>query len=292
MKLTRHIALLPAGGEPQIPGFNQSTPATDNERATLEKGNSGSTMSRNFELLNQMGKSQVLMTQEVTPPSMPVAEVFTSMPPLEIDGMAREEITKLAHRVFLLAGPEAPRRVVFTGTESGNGSTWMCAHVGEILASQIARTVCVVDCNLRRPTLHDQFKVENHNGLSDALRGDGPLHQYTRQMRRNLWMVSCGADCETAVGLLTSDRMRKRLAELSNEFDYLLLDVASLNNSNHGIVLGSLTDGVVIVLKAHTTRRDSSREAIQSLQTANVRVLGAVLNQRTFPIPEKIYKRI
>jgi len=250
-------------------------------------------MSRNFELLNQMGKSQVLLTQEVPPaPTMPAPDMFVSTPALEIDGMAREEITKLVHRTFLLAGAESPRRVLFTGTESGNGTTWMCAHAGEILASQVGRTVCVVDCNLRRPTLHEQFKMQNHNGLSDALRADGPVRQYARQMRRNLWIMSCGADCETATDLLTSDRMRMRLTELANEFDYLLLDVASLNASNDGVVLGNLTDGAIIVLKAHSTRRDSSREAIQSLQAANVRVLGAVLNQRTFPIPEKIYKRI
>jgi Mrp family chromosome partitioning ATPase len=249
-------------------------------------------MSRNFELLNQMGKGQVLLTKEPPPASVPLPEVFASTPSLEIDGMAREEITKLVHRVFLLGGAESPRRVVFTGTESGNGTSWMCAHAAEILASQVARTICVVDCNLRRPTLHDQFKIQNHNGLSDALRGEGPVRQYARQMRRNLWMVSCGADSETASDMLTSDRMRLRLAELSSEFDYLLLDVASLNTSNHGIVLGNLVDGMVIVLKAHYTRRDTTRDIIQSVQAANVRVLGAVLNQRTFPIPENIYKRI
>lgn len=250
-------------------------------------------MSRNFELLNQMGKAQVLLTHEVPPPSIPETEVFTpSTPPLEIDGIAREEITKLVHRVFLLTGGEAPRRVVFTGTESGNGSTWMCAHTAEILASQVNRSVCVVDCNLRRPTLHDQFRVSNHHGLSDALRGEGSIRQYAVQMRRNLWLVSCGAESESANEMLTSDRMRSRLAELANEFDYLLLDVASLKSANHGIVLGQLVDGVVMVLKAHSTRRDSSRDFIQSLQAANVRVLGAVLNQRTFPIPEKIYRRI
>ncbi|HTZ98143.1 MAG TPA: CpsD/CapB family tyrosine-protein kinase [Terriglobales bacterium] len=247
-------------------------------------------MSRNFELLNQVGKGQVLLTKEVAPTNVPVPEVFA--PSLEIDGMAREEITKLVHRVFLLGGPEAPRRVVFTGTESGNGTTWMCAHAGEILASQTARTVCIVDCNLRRPCLHDQFKVQNHNGLADALRGDGPVRQYSRQMRRNLWIVSCGSECEPSADLLTSDRMKMRLTELANEFDYLLLDVASLNTSNHGIVLGNLVDGMVIVLKAHHTRRDTTRDVIQSIQGANVRVLGAVLNQRTFPIPENIYKRI
>jgi Mrp family chromosome partitioning ATPase len=134
--------------------------------------------------------------------------------------------------------------------------------------------------------------VKNHHGLADALLGDGPIRQYATQLRQNLWLVSCGASCENALGLLTSDRMRRRVAELSAEFDYVLFDVAPLNAANHGVVLGHLVDGVVLVLKAHASRRDSTRETIQSLQASKVKVLGAVLNQRTFPIPERIYNRL
>src|SRR5262249_2922811 len=147
------------------------------------------------------------------------------LPSLPIDGIARDEITKLVHRTFLLAGAEGPRRVVFTATESGNGGTWVCAHAAEMLASQVGRSVCIVDCNLKTPALHKQFMVPNHHGLADALVGDGPIRQYTTQLQKNLWLVSCGASSENAVGMLTSDRMRRRVAELSAEFDYVLFDV-------------------------------------------------------------------
>jgi hypothetical protein len=95
-------------------------------------------MSRNFELLNQMGKAVVLQPEVEAARPIPVAaDPSTFLPALEIDGIAREEITKLVHRTFLLAGAEGPRRVVFTSTESGNGGTWVCAHAGEMLASQV-----------------------------------------------------------------------------------------------------------------------------------------------------------
>jgi Mrp family chromosome partitioning ATPase len=248
-------------------------------------------MSRNFELLNQMGKG-VAFQPEAEPRPVPVAEVPSFLPSLAIEGIARDEITKLVHRTFLLAGAEGPRRVVFTATESGNGGTWVCAHAAEMLASQVNRSVCIVDCNLKAPSLHKQFMVPNHHGLADALQGEGPVRQYATQLQPNLWLVSCGASCEGALGLLTSDRMRRRVAELGAEFDYVLFDVGPLNGSNHAVVLGLLTDGVVVVLKAHTTRRDSTRDTIQGLQASKVKVLGAVLNQRTFPIPERIYNRL
>ncbi|MGA8150804.1 MAG: CpsD/CapB family tyrosine-protein kinase [Terriglobales bacterium] len=249
-------------------------------------------MSRNFELLNQIGKGPVVLQPEVEPNIVQSAEVYPPLPALEIDGMAREEVSKLVHRLFFLAGDEAPHCVVFTGTESGNGSTWMCVHAGAILASQVARSVCLVDCNLRSPALHKQLGVENQDGLGEALRGNDPIRRYAQQMSPNFWLVSGGASNDSAQEMLTSDRMRMRISELRSEFDYILLDVASLNTCNHATVLGSMTDGVALVLKAHSSRRDSASETIQELQASNVHVLGAVLNQRTFPIPERIYNRL
>jgi Mrp family chromosome partitioning ATPase len=86
--------------------------------------------------------------------------------------------------------------------------------------------------------------------------------------------------------------MRLRLAELRAEFDYVLLDVAALTDSNDAMLLGGSADGVVLVLKANTSRRESARKSMQDLENAKARVLGAVLNQRTFPIPQSIYNKI
>jgi hypothetical protein len=252
-------------------------------------------MSKNFELLYQMGKTPEMLHADAKPVLQTVAPVDLSQstPALEIDGVAREEVTKLVHRLFLSGVAEGPRHVVFSGTELANGCTWMCVRAAEILASQVGNSVCIVDCNLSSPSLHQQFGVENHYGLSDALVGEGPIRQYARQLsRQNLWLVSCGAATGDSQQLLASGRMRARISELRAEFDYVLLDVAPMNTSNHTMMFGSLLDGVVLVIKANTTRRDSAREAVQQLRASNVRVLGVVMNQRTFPIPESIYKRL
>jgi Mrp family chromosome partitioning ATPase len=86
--------------------------------------------------------------------------------------------------------------------------------------------------------------------------------------------------------------MHQRMSELRAEFDYVLLDVAPLNSSNHGRILGSWCDGVALVLKANSSNRKVARKALEELQAAKVPVLGAVLNQRTFPIPDSIYRRL
>ena len=253
-------------------------------------------MSRNFELLDQLRRTQEILQTDSEPLSATVlpAEAFTAaVPALEINEETREEIGKLVQRLFLLPGREAAHHVVFTGTESGGGCSWICARVGEILASQVTSSVCIVDCSLRAPSMHEQFKVDNQYGLTDALIGDAPIRQYAQQLSRpNLWLVSSGAENNNSQELLTSGRMRMRIAELRAEFNYVLMDVAPFNVCNHAMVFGGQSDGLVLVLKANSTRRDATREITQQLQAANVRMLGAVLNQRTFPIPEKIYNKL
>jgi protein-tyrosine kinase len=254
-------------------------------------------MSRNFELLQRIGREQTLYTSPAPEPApIPEQPVMFSGPvasQLAIEGRELEEFTKLVQRVFVLPGNDAPRSVVFTATESGNGCSWVCARVADVLASQVSGSVCMVDANLRRPGLHVQFSVENPTGLSDALLKPDPMRTFARTAGRpNLWMVSCGSNTEDAQGLLSSDRMRLRLSELRAEFDYVLIDSAALSETNDAVLLGSSADGVVLVLKANTSRREIARKSTQDLQTAKVRVLGAVLNQRTFPIPDSIYKKL
>jgi Mrp family chromosome partitioning ATPase len=268
-------------------------------------------MSRNFELLQNIGKEQeYFQAGDVLsePVSVPLAEplpqprsvaaapvVPTAGEPSQFSTESSQlsELAKVVQRVFLLPGNESHRTVVFTSSDTGNGCSWICARVGELLASQVTGSVCLVDANLHSPTLHQQFGVSNHHGLSDALRQSGSIRGYVSQVsRHNLALVSCGSEVKDAQGLVSGDRMRMRLNELRSEFDYVLVDCPSMDVSNEAISLGASADGIVLVLKANTTRKERARGAVHELQNAKVRILGAVLNQRTFPIPDKIYKKL
>jgi len=94
------------------------------------------------------------------------------------------------------------------------------------------------------------------------------------------------------LNLLNCDRMKERIAELRGEFDYLLIDAPPLNSYSDAMVFGRLADGVVLVLEANATRRETALRVADSLRVANIPLLGAVLNKRTFPIPAVLYKRL
>ena len=149
----------------------------------------------------------------------------------------------------------------------------------------------MVDANMRRPSLHDQFRVENAPGFADAISDVEPAAKFTRRTwSERLWLMTSGSAPGDLGRALDSARLRCCVAELREEFDYVLIDTPPLSPYSDAAVLGSLADGAILVIGSSTTRREAARAAKESLDAAGVHVLGAVLNRRAYPIPEAIYR--
>ncbi len=245
-------------------------------------------MSRNFELLRKAGKEDVLLggSENGSRPN------DAGHRPFDLGRPAQEELIKLVQRVFVFPNSHAPRAVVFSSVE-GNGSSEICCRVGKVLAAQGSGSVCLVDANLRAPSLHQLLEVGKFPGLVDATIKPGPIKDFTvRIAGGNLWLLPSGSSAAEAQGLFASDRLRSRVGELREEFDYVLIDAPAVASNADAVVLGQRADGVVLVLEANSTRRETALIAKETFENANVRLLGAVLNNRTFPIPEALYRKL
>jgi Mrp family chromosome partitioning ATPase len=88
------------------------------------------------------------------------------------------------------------------------------------------------------------------------------------------------------------ERCRARFAELREEFNYILISAPPVTRENEATLMGHLADGIVLIVEANHTKRESVRQAKKHLETAQVQLLGAVLDQRTFPIPEFLYRKL
>jgi protein-tyrosine kinase len=263
-------------------------------------------MSRNFELLQQAEQGMMNAPANAGAPSPELGpepaqwtapaetqEVVAATLP-QMEERSREELSKLVRQLF--QSPGGGRAVVLAGVEPGNGGTWMTVNCARLLAAQARGPVCVVDGNLRSPALHQQFGVANHHGLSDLMRQGGAISSYVQRLEgtRNLWLLSCGSQTgpEGANVLLSLEALRARIQELRAGFEYVVIDAPALSQYGDAVVLGQAADGVALVIAEQDTRKESARHAVEELNKANVRVLGAVLNKRTFPIPQKIYDRL
>jgi Mrp family chromosome partitioning ATPase len=247
-------------------------------------------VSRNFDIFQKMESENREFRAPVSQPSQPNEK----RPSRKVQDVIDDEVMKLVQRVFILPGSaQAPGAVAFAGVNKSAGCSWVCARASEVLADQIAGNVCVVDANLRSPSLHNHFKFENGPGFADAVKSAKPMHEYARRASgSHLWLITAGTVGKEPNGSLNPARLRSRVAELRDEFDYVLMDTPPIHLYGDAVLLGQMTDGIILVVGSNSTRRESARLAKESIEAAQVPVLGAVLNRRTFPIPEMIYRKL
>lgn len=204
------------------------------------------------------------------------------------------EEAEMVQRIFMLPTHEVPRVVVFYGVGQVHGAVGVCARAGQNLANQTSSSVCVVEGDFHSPSLHQYFAVDNSRGFSDAILESRPILGFVRALPGvNLSVLTGGSRCSEAQALWKSERLRYCVAELRREFSYVLISGPPVSQKQVDAVLfGQIADGSILILESMVTRREAARTAKENLASANVKILGAVLNNHAFSIPEILYKRL
>jgi protein-tyrosine kinase len=207
--------------------------------------------------------------------------------------VSQQEEIKLVERVFL--GPEAGtnRVVLFSGIDRAEGGARVCAQAARTLAARVHGSVCILDADLQSKSLQQHLRIKSVPGFSEAVAQSGPVRHYAHLLASsNLWLMTSGGDGANSQAPLNSDRIRIRFDELRRQFDYVLINAPSLGTTANLAQFAQLADGVIFVVDANSTRRETTKQFKESLQELRVRVLGVVMNDRTFPIPESVYRRL
>jgi Mrp family chromosome partitioning ATPase len=205
--------------------------------------------------------------------------------------IAGDEVLRLVHQVFLPRRERSPSVVGFAGVDNDNGGGQICTLVAEVLAGDPMRSVCLVETDFRSPDLLGPWGEDGY-GLAAALVRKGPIRAFARPANgaNNLWVLGCGTLVADCYNVFASGALRERVAELRQEFDFVIMHAASLTRYADAIGLGQLADGLILVVEAGVTRRDETARVMATLRASKIDVLAAVLNNRTSPIPEKLYK--
>jgi hypothetical protein len=201
---------------------------------------------------------------------------------------SQQQIRGLVRQVFFPGWPKPARQVVFSAVQGGDAGD-LCMQVGETLAAQIPGSVCVVDAAMQAGG------ADSAGADIAAPAGFGEAHSFrdwSKQISRKLWCAPLKIFAGGNGNGWPPDMLSMALRELRLEFDYTVLQGPPAGMSNEAALLGHLSDGVILVLEANATRKLAAQRAKQMFQEANVRLLGAVLNRRRFPIPEGIYRRL
>jgi protein-tyrosine kinase len=247
----------------------------------------GFQMSRNFDLLSQI-EMQVGSTDQASESPVHHATVVSIRSKNgSID--RSDETLRLIQRIFLSANGSAPRLVVLCGVDEDNGSSSICARAGLTLAANSSQPVCLVDANVRSPGLSSLFGIDGTAPLSGT---SAPLCEQCVKVGANLWLAGSNILTDNGRVLLPVNELKERLAQLRGVFGHVLIDAPATSVCGDAQLLGQVADAAILVVEANSTRRLTARNAKEAFDAAGVRLLGTVLHNRSFPIPEKLYKRL
>lgn len=205
----------------------------------------------------------------------------------DVRRFGQDQIRSLVQQVFSPGG-KTPRQVVFSGVDQNANVGKICLQVGRALALQSPGGVCIVE--MHPPTMEGALEDRPPNSVLGHERF-ASFRNSGLQLSKRLWLVPA----DTFLGNekdLSAAWLRGRLDELRLDFDFTIFHAPAAGQYSDALLLGHLCDGVVLVLSANSTRRVAAMKVKDRLFSANAHLLGTVLSNRSFPIPEGIYRML
>jgi capsular exopolysaccharide synthesis family protein len=170
------------------------------------------------------------------------------------------------------------KTLVVTSAGVGEGKSTTLANLA-VVSAEAGRKVILVDADLRRPTLHQIFGLDNGEGLTTAMMDESSLAAPPLQETgvTGLLVLTSGPLPPNPADVMGSRRMEEVIATLAEQADQVFFDTPPVVAVTDAAVLATKVDGVLLVVSAGKTRRDYARTAVQRLEQINARLVGTVL---------------
>jgi protein-tyrosine kinase len=166
--------------------------------------------------------------------------------------------------------------LVITSPAADDGKSVVAANLA-ITMAQSGRKTILVDCDLRRPNLHELFDLDAEPGLTNVILGELDTIPLQDTGVENLRLLASGRQAPNPADMLGSKRTDALIAELAAEADMVLFDAPPAIAVTDAAVLGAKVDGALLVISAGKTRRDHAERAKETLEKARVRIVGVTL---------------
>lgn len=170
------------------------------------------------------------------------------------------------------------KSILITGASLDEGKSTTLANLG-VAFSQTGSSVILLDCDLRRPSLHELFGLDNLRGITTwVVDGTADTVPLLDSGIPNLSLMLSGPPPPNPSELLGSRRMSELLNQLCSRADYVLIDTPPVVAVTDAAVLANKVDAVLLLVRAGKTKRDMARRAKVILERVNANLLGVILN--------------
>ena len=169
--------------------------------------------------------------------------------------------------------------IMVTSSYPEEGKTTVTANLAFMFAQSDAK-VLLLDADIRKGRVAKYFKRKSSPGLSDCLSGQNTLDEiiYQSEINENLSYITCGTHAPRPYELLESEEMKKILSELSQRFDYIIIDTPPILMVSDALAVAPSTDGCILVSRHQVSYLSDIERAISTLKFSKANFLGVVVN--------------
>jgi capsular exopolysaccharide synthesis family protein len=192
--------------------------------------------------------------------------------------LAAEQYRSLRTRLKRVESGRALRTIAVTSPNKGDGKSLTAANLALTMAQEFQHRVLLIDCDLRRPSVHRLFGLTEGPGLGDVLMSAAELdHTLVALPEYHLTVLPAGLPPSRPAELLGSAAMRRILDTLRSRFDRILIDVPPVAPLADLHILAPMVDGLLMIVRAGITPKPAIERALAGLDAS--KVLGLVLNE-------------
>lgn len=193
------------------------------------------------------------------------------------------------------SGQTSGKGVVLTSSSRGEGVTTMaCGLALSGSGPDGGAKVALVDFNMRSPEVHKLMAIKQSPGVTEVLLGgrEQKIASVVQQVNENLHVITAGAAAGRSLELLKSAALEGFFEQLLNDYDYVIVDAAPANAFPDAQILSGVLKEAALIVRSDTIPREAVAQAKKRVESGGGKVVGIVLNMRTYPIPNFLYRRV
>lgn len=171
------------------------------------------------------------------------------------------------------------KSIVIASAMPNEGKSTSSANLAIVLA-QTGAQVLLMDCDLRKPSVHRIFRLTTDKGVTSILCGIDTIEQALHEnVAPNLDIITAGPLSPNPSELLGSSRMKDLLDIVQKAYDYVILDASPMNLVSDAVIVAKQTAGVVLIVRQDQSRHEHLQKCIESCEFAGVNILGIIINE-------------
>lgn len=204
------------------------------------------------------------------------------------DAAQQGEFSQLANRLLDHKREDRGAVIAFASTAAGEGASFVSYNAALMLATVYHQKVCWIDANFQTP----QKALAHAEGPSLATLLQNPERLAEVRPVGNPTLVPGGLNLQAARGLFADQKCHDLVRGLADRFDFTLIDLPPVLSSSDTALMATATDGLTLVIEQRFLKREIIGHGMDALRAKSVRLLGAVINKRSFDLPKVIYERL